>query len=99
MLIKSQCREVLITLANMESVSVGNSDFIGKWDISAFPLGSQEDDYYVIGEYSTKEKALKVLDMVSGAYECVLPQGYLENQVAITNAQTVFVMPQDAEVD
>ena len=45
-----------------------------------------------IGEYSTEEKAIKVLDMIQDVYvNANNGYGYIEN--------TVFQMPQDSEVE
>lgn len=47
------------------------------------------DWYIVLGEYSTNEKAIKVLNMI---------QEYIEDLGAIT-ARNVFIMPQNNEVE
>lgn len=46
---------------------------------------------YVLGTYSTKEKALKVLDMIETHLE------YLEYQVH--NREVIFVMPNDEDLE
>lgn len=64
MLIRSQNKEVLV---NMEASIVFHiSDVIGKkYPIFVYWKGNG----YVIGLYSTKAKAMKVLDMIQEAYE------------------------------
>lgn len=61
MLIRSQNKE---TLVNIEaSIVLYISDTIGK----KYPISTSNG--YVIGFYSTKAKAMKVLDMIQEAYE------------------------------
>ena len=51
-----------------------------------------------IGDYSTKEKAIKVLDMIQEEYLKPIYQNFIdENEVAIYKNK-VFQMPQDSEV-
>ncbi len=51
-----------------------------------------------IGVYSTKEKAIKVLDMIQAEYQKPVHQNVIaENEVAIYKNK-VFHMPQDSEV-
>lgn len=75
MLIRSQDKE---TLANMEGpitieiLGDGNGHSIMYWN-----------DGYVLGTYSSKEKAMKVLDMIQEAY---------------VNGHIDYQMPEDSEV-
>ena len=62
MLIRSQDKETLINLDN--SIVIDIMDIEGV--IKVVCSYSCED--YIIGHYSTKEKALKVLDMIQEAY-------------------------------
>lgn len=52
------------------------------------------DDVSILGEYSTEEKAIKVLDMIQKAYSKAnyyfISNGFVQN--------VVFEMPQDSEV-
>lgn len=61
------------------------------WEIVAcYPYFAQSDcAFSVIGEYSTEEKAIKVLDMICDFYVDCNCQ-YVRNKV--------FQMPQDSEV-
>lgn len=52
-------------------------------------------DYTFLGEYSTKEKALKVLDMIQQHYVDTERQKYIEDMQKLLNP--VFEMPQDNE--
>ena len=56
-----------------------------KWDYHRIYASSAEGDNWYIGKYSTKEKALKVLDMI---------QKLINWQI-----EEVFQMPSDDEVD
>lgn len=78
MLIRSQNKEVLV---NMEASIVFHiSDVIGKkYPIFVYWKGNG----YVIGLYSTKAKAMKVLDMIQEAY---------------VNGHIDYQMPEDSEV-
>ena len=55
------------------------------------------DDVSILGEYSTEEKAIKVLDMIQNAYYNFEYSKFLgcDND---TFAGCVFEMPQDSEV-
>ncbi len=82
MWIRSQNEEVLIK-ATCIYLSGENHT---KWDyhrIYAFSAGG--DDWY-IGKYSTKEKALKVLDMI-------------QKRICDYQLGEIFQMPQDDEVE
>ena len=72
MLIRSQNKEVLV---NMEASIVFHiSDVIGKkYPIFVYWKGNG----YVIGLYSTKAKAMKVLDMIQEAYV----NGHIDYQI------------------
>ena len=79
MLIRSQDKE---TLANMEGpiaieiLGDGKGHSIMYWN-----------DGYVLGFYSSKEKAMKVLDMIQEAYCEFMAE------------ESVFLMPEDSEVE
>ena len=62
MLIRSQNREVLINFDN--SPAIGIMEVEGDVKITC----SDTDETLDIGKYSTKEKAIKVLDMIQKAY-------------------------------
>lgn len=63
MLIRSQNREVLINLNSMAGIEIAEGPI--KTIITSYITGCS----YLLGEYSTKEKAVKVLDMIQEAYE------------------------------
>lgn len=52
---------------------------------------------YLLGKYSTKEKAIKVLDMIQEQYaEC---QKYKCGRAIVFSENFIFQMPQDDEVE
>ena len=62
MLIRSQSREVLINLNSMVGIEIAEGPI--KTIITSCITGCS----YLLGEYSTKAKAMKVLDMIQEAY-------------------------------
>lgn len=62
MLIRSQNREVLINLNSMAGIEIAEGPI--KTIITSYITGCS----YLLGEYSTREKAMKVLDMIQEAY-------------------------------
>ena len=91
MLIRSQDKEILV---NMETSIVFHiSGVIGKkYPIFVYWKGNG----YVIGLYSTKAKAMKVLDMIQEAY-CKFMS--VKNDDAWSGKESVFYMPEDSEVE
>lgn len=63
------------------------------------------DGYITLGKYSTKEKALKVLDMIQKEIlkvNCVLSpinNGEVVRMLGYAEPPKVFEMPQDSEVE
>ena len=62
MLIRNQNREVLINLNSMAGIEFAEGPI--KTIITSYITGCS----YLLGEYSTKAKAMKVLDMIQEAY-------------------------------
>lgn len=60
MLIRSQNKEVLVAFESLPDIEVSGGVISARRDIGWCCL---------LGEYSTKEKAMKVLDMIQEAYE------------------------------
>ena len=60
MLIRSQDKRILINMNNVSSIEVGDNE------LRIF--ADDGETIYDLGEYSTKEKAMKVLDMIQEAY-------------------------------
>lgn len=89
MLIRSQDKRMIVNFDNICTVS-------------AFPEKDSEDIYVedgtgslMVGRYSTKEKAMKVLDMIQEAY-CKFMS--VKNDDAWNGKESVFYMPEDSEV-
>ena len=77
MLIRSQDKEALINVDSFEAISLKRDD--EKIFLKAYAVGCNA----ILGEYSTKEKAMKVLDMIQEAY---------------VNGHIDYQMPEDSEV-
>lgn len=99
MLIRSQDKEILV---NMETSIVFHiSGVIGKkYPIFVYWKGNG----YVIGLYSTKAKAMKVLDMIQEAYSeyqimLNFSVSYLHEFKEKTDGFAIFQMPEDSEVE
>nr|DAE18271.1 MAG TPA: hypothetical protein [Siphoviridae sp. cteHV32] len=91
MLIRSQDKEALINFNN--SIVVNTMVDIG--GVTKMFCSYSCDDY-VIGHYSSKEKAMKVLDMIQEAY-CKFMS--VKNDDAWSGKESVFYMPEDSEVE
>lgn len=90
MLIRSQDKRMIVNFENICTVS-------------AFPEKDSEDIYVedgtgslMLGRYSTKAKAMKVLDMIQEAY-CKFMS--VKNDDAWSGKESVFYMPEDSEVE
>ena len=106
MLIRSQNKEILTTLELLFDIEVSGGVISARRDMGWCCL---------LGEYSTKSKAMKVLDMIQEAYAdeklvdytTYLQQKEIEKMddstiLAIRNElmkKAVFQMPEDSEVD
>ncbi len=101
MFIRSQNRDVLV---NVNDICFNKLN-IHSEIIYQFRCYGYGDDYYILGEYSTEEKAMRVMDMIqkqivrSESYEIVRPilksdpfNPYLKKR------EVVFNMPEDTEI-
>lgn len=79
MLIRSQDREFLINFNNSILINFNNSIVINIMDIEGAVkiVCSYSCKDYIIGHYSSKEKAMKVLDMIQEAYV----NGHIDYQI------------------
>lgn len=75
MLIRSQDKRILINMNNVSSIEVGDNE------LRIF--AADGETIYDLGSYSTKAKAMKVLDMIQEAY---------------VNGHIDYQMPEDNEV-
>jgi hypothetical protein len=94
MLIRSQDKKDLINLENITRLSAG-ADYRPQttdWVIEV-------ESHLVIGKYSSKTKAIKVLDMIQDAYDertfALSESGLISNKLS----QKVFLMPADEEME
>lgn len=98
MLIRSQDKRMIVNFDNICTVS-------------AFPEKDSEDIYVedgtgslMAGKYSTKAKAMKVLDMIQEAYSeyqimLNFSASYLHEFKEKTDGFAIFQMPEDSEVE
>lgn len=98
MLIRSQDKRMIVNFDNICTVS-------------AFPEKNSEDIYVedgtgslMIGRYSTKAKAMKVLDMIQEAYNeyqimLNFSVSYLHEFKEKTDGFAIFQMPEDESVE
>ena len=94
MWIRSQDRLRLLNLNGFYYLNENNEHKILGFDTSS----DNDDMYWLLGEYSTKEKGIKVLDMLQ---EEILKAIYLVNNVVgefEMDKDKFFEMPQDDEV-
>ena len=95
MLIRSQNKEVLVLLETLLSIEASGGVISARRDMSWCCL---------LGEYSTKAKAMKVLDMVQEAYSeyqimLNFSVSYLHEFKEKTDEFAIFQMPEDSEVE
>ena len=94
MLIRSQDKTALVKFENIViNLKLPESLKVICWSLQD---AQRSGGYFVLGEYSTKAKAIKVLDMIQEAYE-----GY-EYEKAFKTGLTLFEtfqMPADEEVE
>lgn len=90
MLIRSQNKEVLVNFDVSAGIEIAEGTT--KTVITSYITGCS----YLLGEYSTKAKALKVLDMIQKRYEEYETERiYREGNYSIKP----FQMPADSEVE
>lgn len=87
MLIRSQDKRILINMNNVSSIEVGDNE------LRIF--ADDGEAIYDLGSYSTKAKAMKVLDMIQEAYERYEYEKAFKTGLALFET---FQMPEDSEV-
>lgn len=90
MLIRSQDKEILVNFNVSAGIEIEEGPV--RTVITSYITGCS----YLLGEYSTKEKAMKVLDMIQDAY-CKFMS--VKNDDAWSGKESVFYMPEDSEVE
>ena len=82
MLIRSQNKTALVKFENIVvSLKLPDSLTVICWSLQN---AQRSGGYFILGKYSTKEKAMKVLDMIQEAY---------------VNGHVDYQMPEDSEVE
>ena len=98
MWLMSQNREVLVNANDICFYKLNIHSEI----IYQFRCYGYGDDYYILGEYSTKEKAMKVMDMIQNAITGTrfkFTDIVRDCDLAGIEIHNVFNMPKDEEVE
>lgn len=98
MLIRSQDKEILVNFDM--SVGIEIEEKTAKTVITSYITGCT----YLLGEYSTKAKAIKLLNMIQEAYNeyqimLNFSVSYLHEFKEKTDGFAIFQMPEDSEVE
>ena len=94
MLIRSQDKTALVKFENIVvNLKLPDSLNVICWSLQD---AQRSGVYFILGEYSTKAKAMKVLDMIQEAY-CKFMS--VKNDDAWSGKESVFYMPEDSEVE
>ena len=87
MLIRSQKKTLMVNMDNVASICANNGNVVVDY------VNSEHDS---IANYSTEEKAIKVLDMIQNSYQYCEECKY--TGVGASQPEFVFQMPQESEV-
>ena len=90
MLIRSQNKELLVNFNVSAGIEIEERNT--KTVVTSYITGCS----YLLGEYSTKEKALKVLDMIQEAYERYEYEKVFKTGLTLFDT---FQIPEDSEVE
>lgn len=90
MLIRSQNKELLVNFNVSAGIEIEERNT--KTVVTSYITGCS----YLLGEYSTKEKALKVLDMIQDAYERYEYEKVFKTGLTLFET---FQMVEDSEVE
>ncbi len=95
MLIRSQNKEVLVAFESLPDIEVSGGVISARRDMGWCCL---------LGEYSNKAKAMKILDMIQEAYSeyqimLNFSVSYLHEFKEKTDGFAIFQMPEDSEVE
>lgn len=98
MLIRSQDKSMIVECKDIQIVSASRVRYIeGRCepapDCSIFSCG------YKVGEYSSREKALKVMDMICDKYNKPIYINVLGDYEYVKYERCIFQMPQEDEVE
>nr|DAG66067.1 MAG TPA: hypothetical protein [Bacteriophage sp.] len=94
MLIRSQDKTALVKFENIV-VNLKLPDLLSVicWSLQD---AQRSGGYFILGKYSTKAKAMKVLDIIQEAY-CEFMA--VRNDDMWNGKESVFLMPEDSEVE
>ena len=97
MLIRTQDKKSIINLDNVDTISIEHA-LENRMRIKYY--AGAIDTVGILGEYSTEEKTIKVLDMIQKKYleYGTLASHFGSNIESVFNIPKVFEMPQDSEV-
>ena len=101
MLIRSQDKTALVKFENIVvNLKLPDSLNVICWSLQ----DAQSEEYFILGKYSTKAKAMKVLDMIQEAYSeyqimLNFSVSYLHEFKEKTDGFAIFQMPEDSEVE
>ena len=90
MLIRSQNKELLVNFNVSAGIEIEERNT--KTVVTSYITGCS----YLLGEYSTKEKAMKVLDMIQDAYERYEYEKVFKTGLTLFET---FQIPADSEVE
>ena len=90
MLIRSQNKELLVNFNVSAGIEI--EEGTTKTVVTSYITGCS----YLLGEYSTKEKAMKVLDMIQEAYERYEYEKLFKTGLTLFET---FQMPEDGSVE
>ena len=90
MLIRSQDKELLVNFNVSDGIKIEERN--AKTVVTSYITGCS----YLLGEYSTKAKAMKVLDMIQEAYERYEYEKVFKTGLTLFET---FQMPEDSEVE
>ena len=90
MLIRSQNKELLVNFNVSAGIEIEERNT--KTVVTSYITGCS----YLLGEYSTKAKAMKVLDMIQEAYERYEYEKVFKTGLTLFDT---FQMPEDSEVE
>lgn len=89
MIIRTQLKRSIVNMCNIDTITIENGSDILAWN-------GREKSY--LGEYSTEEKAIKVLDMICDSYQYMKECECTRKALGVHAPEFVFQMPQDSEV-
>lgn len=97
MLIRSQDKKKLIPIMPLGITKLVRSCRGEANRVDGYAIYSYDNVNMILGNYSTEEKAIKVLDMIEAEYLNANHSTMIGNYAFVKNV--VFEMPQDSEVE